>query len=67
MRKKKKKKIERFSEATGLKLNMEKNARHDGWLLVHRRSFTFNKLAKPIHQNFRLSNRKREPQNDLAR
>ena len=59
--------IERFSEATGLKLNMEKTQdNHDGWLLVHRRSFTFNKLAKPIHKNFRLSNRKRESQNDLA-
>ena len=32
-----------------IKIKHGKNARHDGRLLMHRRSFTFNKLAKPIH------------------
>ena len=43
--------IQRFSEATGLKLN---NARHDGWLFMYKQSITINKLAKQIHKNFRL-------------
>ena len=45
--------IQRFSEATGLKLNMEKSKRQDGWLLMYRQSITINKLAKQIYKNFR--------------
>ena len=41
--------ITKIFRGNWIKIKHGKNTRHDGWVLKHRRSFTFNKLAKIIH------------------